>query len=316
LDICLIALNDRKILMNFIIAFVAAVLSFVTTPAANAQSSWARIFWATSHDGWTQEAENAWFFSDVRESSSVAADIDRVYFLTWPGGATALSSTLTAGYYVFADSLSTQSHLLSAWDVSRPYSFVVDDEIQGTSPSLSAPDFPQQLPRLADPNALRTITPGDLIEVEVLPWTALSSNSRTTWIRCVRVDNGETVWAPSSGGANGMVRQFDTSTLVPGTAYCLDVTYSSRFRDAFAGSLLGNTNRELGFDRVTYYRFETLGPPCVADMTGDGRLDFFDVATFIVYFQVRDPLADLTGDGRFDFFDVTAFLNLFFQGCV
>ena len=55
--------------------------------------------------------------------------------------------------------------------------------------------------------------------------------------------------------------------------------------------------------------------PCVADLTGDGSLDFFDVSAFLNGFNAMDPIADLTGDGAFDFFDVSAFLNAFAVGC-
>jgi ligand-binding sensor domain-containing protein len=55
--------------------------------------------------------------------------------------------------------------------------------------------------------------------------------------------------------------------------------------------------------------------PCIADFTGDGVLDFFDVSAFLNAFNAEDPIADLTGDGVFNFFDVSAFLNAFGAGC-
>lgn len=54
---------------------------------------------------------------------------------------------------------------------------------------------------------------------------------------------------------------------------------------------------------------------CVADLTGDGVLDFFDVSAFLNAYNAMDPLADMTGDGGFDFFDVSAFLNAYNAGC-
>ncbi len=54
---------------------------------------------------------------------------------------------------------------------------------------------------------------------------------------------------------------------------------------------------------------------CVADLNGDGSLDFFDVSAFLSAFTAGDAAADLNGDGRFDFFDVSAFLNAFSAGC-
>jgi len=38
---------------------------------------------------------------------------------------------------------------------------------------------------------------------------------------------------------------------------------------------------------------------CIADLTGDGVLNFFDVSAFIVAFIGEDPIADFTGDGDF-----------------
>lgn len=55
--------------------------------------------------------------------------------------------------------------------------------------------------------------------------------------------------------------------------------------------------------------------PCVADLTHDGVLDFFDVAAYLDALSLGHAEADLTGDGVLDFFDVAAFLNLFALGC-
>jgi len=54
---------------------------------------------------------------------------------------------------------------------------------------------------------------------------------------------------------------------------------------------------------------------CIADFTGDGVLDFFDVSAFIAAFNAQSPDADLNGDGSFDFFDVSSFIGLFSAGC-
>lgn len=54
---------------------------------------------------------------------------------------------------------------------------------------------------------------------------------------------------------------------------------------------------------------------CVADFTGDGVLDFFDVSAFINAYNAMDPAADLTGDGVWDFFDVSAFISAYNLGC-
>ncbi len=56
-------------------------------------------------------------------------------------------------------------------------------------------------------------------------------------------------------------------------------------------------------------------PACIADLTADGRLDFFDVSAFLDAFGNMDQRADFTGDGMFDFFDVSEFLDAFSMGC-
>ena len=56
-------------------------------------------------------------------------------------------------------------------------------------------------------------------------------------------------------------------------------------------------------------------PPCPADLTGDGVLNFFDISAFLSAFASQDPVADFNGDGSFNFFDVSAFLSAFGLGC-
>lgn len=57
------------------------------------------------------------------------------------------------------------------------------------------------------------------------------------------------------------------------------------------------------------------GACSIADLTGDGELDFFDVSTFLVAFNAEDSVADLNSDGEFNFFDVSEFLVAYSQGC-
>lgn len=56
-------------------------------------------------------------------------------------------------------------------------------------------------------------------------------------------------------------------------------------------------------------------PGCAADFSHDGRLDFFDIARFMVDFQNEIKFADLNKDERFDFFDIASFLRLYREGC-
>mgnify|MGYP003630101964 CR=1 FL=1 len=55
--------------------------------------------------------------------------------------------------------------------------------------------------------------------------------------------------------------------------------------------------------------------PCIADLTGDGVLNFFDVSAFLLGFGANDPISDFTGDGVWNFFDVSAFLLAYSAGC-
>lgn len=54
---------------------------------------------------------------------------------------------------------------------------------------------------------------------------------------------------------------------------------------------------------------------CRADLTGDGRLDFFDFLAFQSAFSAGDLVADFTGDGVLDFFDFLAFQDEFAASC-
>ncbi len=54
---------------------------------------------------------------------------------------------------------------------------------------------------------------------------------------------------------------------------------------------------------------------CIADFTGDGNLDFFDVSAFLGAFNAMNPSADLQADGVFNFFDISVFLQAYAAGC-
>ena len=73
--------------------------------------------------------------------------------------------------------------------------------------------------------------------------------------------------------------------------------------EGFIASIVGNEVRI------------TATASCIADLTGDGSLNFFDVSAFLAAFAAQDPIADFSGDGSFNFFDVSAFLGAFAAGC-
>lgn len=58
-----------------------------------------------------------------------------------------------------------------------------------------------------------------------------------------------------------------------------------------------------------------VGSCSIADFTGDGQLNFFDISAFLDAFQAREARADINNDGAFNFFDVSAYLNAYNAGC-
>tara|TARA_R110002096_G_scaffold173781_5_gene348438 strand:- start:73718 stop:74488 length:771 start_codon:yes stop_codon:yes gene_type:complete len=54
---------------------------------------------------------------------------------------------------------------------------------------------------------------------------------------------------------------------------------------------------------------------CLADLNGDGALNFLDISTFLAGFAAQDPAMDFVQDNSFNFLDVSAFLQLFGAGC-
>lgn len=61
--------------------------------------------------------------------------------------------------------------------------------------------------------------------------------------------------------------------------------------------------------------YEHRNPPCAADFTGDGIVDFSDYLEFLNLFDAGDLRADFTGDGEVDFGDYLEFLNHYDAGC-
>ena len=54
---------------------------------------------------------------------------------------------------------------------------------------------------------------------------------------------------------------------------------------------------------------------CLADLNGDGELDFLDISAFLAAYSNSEPAADLNGDGEYDFLDISAFLAAYTEGC-
>lgn len=69
----------------------------------------------------------------------------------------------------------------------------------------------------------------------------------------------------------------------------------------------------LPFDQ-TYGAWQ-FGSLCMADLNGDGALDFFDVSLFLSIYMSGSLEADFNEDLNLDFFDVSLFINNFSSGC-
>lgn len=120
-----------------------------------------------------------------------------------------------------------------------------------------------------------------------------------------------------------------------GSAYIFDATNGSQIAKLLPTD--GGVNDEFGFSVAISTGVVTVGAlndrdadsesgsaylfdtgyvlTCLADLTGDGELDFFDISGFLVFYQIGDLNADFNDDGVLDFFDVSAFLNAFNAGC-
>ncbi|MBL4809513.1 MAG: hypothetical protein JKY43_05590 [Phycisphaerales bacterium] len=106
------------------------------------------------------------------------------------------------------------------------------------------------------------------------------------------------------------------------TMYDVTDPASPRFTGIYnkeSGMMSLTIENDIGYMRSADGLFQLLDmsacAPCLADLTGDGVLDFFDISAFLSAFSNSDPAADFTGDGVYDFFDISAFLSAFGAGC-
>ena len=127
------------------------------------------------------------------------------------------------------------------------------------------------------------------------------NNGNGTWV------NVETVGPNSAQSAGGWFQHsFSVADFVAPTA-----NVQLRFT---AGDLGNASVVEAAVDGIVVGTFGCESD-CIADWTGDGELNFFDVQEFLAAFAAQDPAADLAADGEFNFFDVAEFLDLFSAGC-
>ena len=93
-------------------------------------------------------------------------------------------------------------------------------------------------------------------------------------------------------------------------------------QDLYMQWVVADSNANDGFARSDIARVSpfcsmtgSCAQVCLADLTDDGLVNFFDVSAFLGAFSSEDPIADFDGNGVFNFFDVSAFLNAFSAGC-
>ncbi len=127
----------------------------------------------------------------------------------------------------------------------------------------------------------------------------------------------------------------DTTFAVPGNAARAEVRtyYQTASREYIEFLRDRNTTNTAG--QVLYVQWELLGksppvemtfgqlafePPCAADLfpagNPDGVLNFFDLATYLDYYNNQNPAADFAAPfGVLNFFDLAAFLDAYNAGC-
>jgi len=155
-----------------------------------------------------------------------------------------------------------------------------------------------------------------------LPWTSawyslgeLDSTINNQWTTySIIIEDTASLELPTGWGGSG---DEDPNTFEPilpeGRTFAsvLESIDEITFTTFVPGFFFGFTNFDIQVDNIT---IRAIGSPCLADLTGDGELDFFDVSAFLNAFAAADPVADFTDDSEFNFFDVSAFLNEFTAG--
>ena len=117
------------------------------------------------------------------------------------------------------------------------------------------------------------------------------------------------IWTAADGMQDIEDWLTDRGVEIPSTLNILDVTAISADGMIIAGiGASTETGAPIG------YRIN-MTPPCVADLNGDGELDFLDISQFLADYANANPAADLNNDGEHDFLDISAFLGAYTAGC-
>lgn len=203
----------------------------------------------------------------------------------------------------------------------------------------------QATPGLGQPQAIEMLSDGDLLVGDLLTGRLMRYNassgerigefSATRFVGSIQdldeQPDGSVV--STEGGSGNRVRRFsgdgtliggfgfsgpDGVHVLPNGEYLVGSGSSfgqgrGLFRVSPAGTILEVIDSTRSYGAIELVKL--LDPPCRADLTGDGALDFFDISAFLTLFAANDLAADFTGDGVLNFFDVSVFLTMFTDGC-
>lgn len=148
-------------------------------------------------------------------------------------------------------------------------------------------------------NDAPVIDPDDLVQTT---WLFDSPDGVTTADLLLSTDGGATFPTTIGAGFDASAGTFEWNAPDVGST------------DARLRLVIRDSDSNESFDDSDL-SFTITGNACIADFTGDGVLDFFDVSAFLNAFGSMNPIADLTGEGAFDFFDISAFLSAYNAGC-
>ncbi len=163
------------------------------------------------------------------------------------------------------------------------------------------------------------------VKVNGVTWTnACSLGVSGDWvIRAIVECNSDPTGAvclPDGGCADGLTQ--DEAIALGGQfrgagTECADVTCVGACYIPSNGNCL-----QFDFDTCSGVGGQWQGPGttdcvgCVADINGDGVLNFFDVSAFISLYNSQNPDADLAAPfGVFNFFDVAEYISAYNDGC-
>jgi len=155
--------------------------------------------------------------------------------------------------------------------------------------------------------------------------SAIDSNESGSITAQVMDGNLVTLWIEGTGGFGQ--DQIHAHAVAPdgsdvwsgGTVMVAsDTADRSRLTSALSsdGFVIAGWQRDSDIESHNINPDGTLGASsCLADLNGDGSLNFLDVSEFLSAFGSMDPVADFEADGNFNFLDVSAFLAAFGAGC-